>query len=114
MANILKKVKNLGGGVINRTWQRLTGAGLRGGNSDSRLVHATAKWSGSSDKHDWRVKLTLPPVNVNLVPVTNVPVTEFVVTEFIENPPKEFAKVIADAGSALLAALIIVTISFVL
>ena len=63
MANILKKVKNLGGGVINRTWQRLTGAGLRGGNSDSRLVHATAKWSGSSDKHDWRVKLTLPPTS---------------------------------------------------
>ena len=63
MANILKKVKNLGGGVINRTWQRLTGAGLRGGNSDSRLVHATAKWAGSSDKHDWRVKLTLPPTS---------------------------------------------------
>ena len=65
MANILKKVITTGGGVINRTWQRLTGAGLRGGNSDSKLVHATAKWSGRTDKKDWRVRLTLPP-NSNL------------------------------------------------
>jgi len=61
MANILKKVITTGGGVINKTWQRLTGAGLRGGNSDSKLVHATAKWSGRTDKKDWRVRLTLPP-----------------------------------------------------
>ena len=54
-------IKNVGGSAINRTLSRLTGAGLRGGASDSRLPHATAKWSGRSDKTDWRVRLTLPP-----------------------------------------------------
>ena len=54
-------IKNIGGSAINRTLSRLTGAGLRGGASDSRLTHATAKWSGRSDKTDWRVRLTLPP-----------------------------------------------------
>jgi|TARA_B100002003_G_scaffold97551_1_gene90828 hypothetical protein len=53
-------IKNIGGSAINRTLSRLTGAGLRGGASDSRLTHATAKWSGRSDKTDWRVRLQVP------------------------------------------------------
>ena len=61
IAKIGKVIKNVATGGFNKTWRRLTGAGLRGGNSDSKLVHATAKWSGRTDKKDWRVRLTLPP-----------------------------------------------------
>jgi len=47
-----------GGGFINKTWARLTGAGL---GDDSRIQSAKAKWSGRSGAQDWRVRLTLPP-----------------------------------------------------
>jgi len=36
---------------------RLTGAGI---STDSRIVNARAKWSGRSDKTDWRVRLQVP------------------------------------------------------
>ena len=49
-------VKDVATGAINRTLQRLTGAGL-GGNS--RLSTRNARWN--TDGTDWRVKLTLPP-----------------------------------------------------
>lgn len=44
-------------GFFNKTLSRLTGAGIA---SDSRLVQARAKWSGRSDKKDWRVRLAVP------------------------------------------------------
>jgi hypothetical protein len=50
-------VKNVGTGIFNRTLGRLLGAGI---STDSRLVNARAKWSGRSDKKDWRVRLTVP------------------------------------------------------
>jgi len=52
-----KIIKNVGGGIFNRTLARLTGAGI---STDSRIVQARAKWSGRSDKTDWRVRLTVP------------------------------------------------------
>ncbi len=52
-----KIVKNVGGGILNRTLGRLTGAGI---STDSRIVRARAKWSGRSDKTDWRVRLQVP------------------------------------------------------
>ena len=55
--DIGKIVKNVGGGIFNRTLGRLTGAGI---STDSRIVQARAKWSGRSDKRDWRVRLQIP------------------------------------------------------
>jgi len=52
-----KIVKNVGSGIFNRTLGRLMGAGISG---DSRIVNARAKWSGRSDKTDWRVRLQVP------------------------------------------------------
>ena len=52
-----KIVKNVGSGIFNRTLGRLTGAGI---STDSRIVKATAKWSGRNDKADWRVRLQIP------------------------------------------------------
>ena len=52
-----KIVKNVGQGIFNRTLGRLTGAGI---STDSRIVQARAKWSGRSDKTDWRVRLKVP------------------------------------------------------
>ena len=50
-------VKQVGGGALNRTLARLTGAGI---STDSRIVQARAKWSGRNDKKDWRVRLQIP------------------------------------------------------
>ena len=50
-------VKQVGGGALNRTLARLTGAGI---STDSRIVQARAKWSGRNDKTDWRVRLQVP------------------------------------------------------
>ena len=55
--DIGKIVKNVGSGILNRTLGRLTGAGI---STDSRIVNARAKWSGRSDKTDWRVRLQVP------------------------------------------------------
>ena len=55
--DIGKIVKNVGGSVLNRTLSRLTGAGIP---TDSRILHSRAKWSGRSDKKDWRVRLQIP------------------------------------------------------
>tara|TARA_B110000444_G_C18728790_1_gene542244 strand:- start:43 stop:891 length:849 start_codon:yes stop_codon:yes gene_type:complete len=55
--DIGKIVKNVGGGILNRTLGRLTGAGI---STDSRIVQARAKWSGRGDKTDWRVRLQIP------------------------------------------------------
>ncbi len=52
-----KIVKQVGGGALNRTLSRLTGAGI---STDSRVVQARAKWSGRNDKKDWRVRLQIP------------------------------------------------------
>ena len=52
-----KIVKNVGSGIFNRTLARLTGSGI---STDSRIVNARAKWSGRSDKTDWRVRLQVP------------------------------------------------------
>tara|TARA_Y100001937_G_scaffold113683_1_gene162636 strand:+ start:696 stop:1529 length:834 start_codon:yes stop_codon:yes gene_type:complete len=52
-----KIVKSVAGGALNRTLARLTGAGI---STDSRIVQARAKWSGRSDKTDWRVRLQVP------------------------------------------------------
>ena len=57
MATLGKVIKNVGQGIFNRTLGRLTGAGI---NVDNRLVKARAKWSGRSDKKDWRVRLQVP------------------------------------------------------
>ena len=58
----MDKVKVLGkfaaSTIFNRTLGRLTGAGI---STDSRIVRARAKWSGRSDKTDWRVRLQVPP-----------------------------------------------------
>ena len=52
-----KIFKSVAGTAINRTLARLTGAGI---STDSRIVQARAKWSGRSDKTDWRVRLQVP------------------------------------------------------
>ena len=52
-----KIVKNVGGGIFNRTLARLTGAGI---STDSRIAQASARWSGRNDKKDWRVRLQIP------------------------------------------------------
>ena len=44
-------------GFFSNTLSRLTGAGI---STDSRIVQARAKWSGRSDKEDWRVRLQVP------------------------------------------------------
>ncbi len=66
-----KIVKNVGQGILNRTIGRLTGAGI---STDSRIVNARAKWSGRSEKTDWRVRLVVP----------DGPLTEFF--DFANNP----------------------------
>ena len=55
--DIGKIAKNVGGGIFNRTLGRLFGAGI---STDSRIVTTRAKWSGRSDKKDWRVRLQVP------------------------------------------------------
>ena len=50
-------VKNVSTGLFNRTVGRLLGSGI---STDSRIVNARAKWSGRSDKKDWRVRLQVP------------------------------------------------------
>ena len=55
--DIGKIAKNVGSTLFNRTLGRLTGAGI---STDSRLISARAKWSGRSDKTDWRVRLQIP------------------------------------------------------
>lgn len=57
MATLGNIIKNVGSGIFNRTLGRLTGAGI---STDSRIVQARAKWSGRSDKTDWRVRLQVP------------------------------------------------------
>lgn len=57
MATLGGIIKNVATGFFNRTLSRLTGAGI---STDSRLVQARAKWSGRSDKTDWRVRLQVP------------------------------------------------------
>ena len=52
-----KIVKNVAGGSFNRTLARLKGARIP---TDSRIVQATAAWSGRNDKTDWRVRLQIP------------------------------------------------------
>ena len=52
-----KLVKNVSTGIFNRTVGRLLGSGI---STDSRIVNARAKWSGRSDKKDWRVRLQVP------------------------------------------------------
>ena len=52
-----KIVKNVGSNIFDRTLARLTGAGVT---TDSRILKAQAKWSGRSDKTDWRVRLQIP------------------------------------------------------
>ncbi len=52
-----KIVKNVGSTIFNRTLGRLTGAGI---STDSRILRTMAKWSGRSDKTDWRVRLQIP------------------------------------------------------
>lgn len=49
-------IKDVATGAINRTLQRLTGAGIGGNN---RITSRSARWNTQSE--DWRVKLTLPP-----------------------------------------------------
>lgn len=57
MATLGGIIKNVASGFFNRTLSRLTGAGI---STDSRLTQARAKWSGRSDKTDWRVRLQVP------------------------------------------------------
>lgn len=57
MATFGKVIKNVGSSIFNRTLGRLMGAGI---STDSRLNNARAKWSGRSDKTDWRVRLQVP------------------------------------------------------
>ena len=58
MASIGGIIKNVATGFFNRTLSRLTGSGIKRG--DSRLVQAKAKWSGRGDEKDWRVRLQVP------------------------------------------------------
>jgi len=55
--DIGKIVKNVGGGVLDRTLGRLTGSGI---STDSRIVNVRARWSGRSESNDWRVRLQIP------------------------------------------------------
>ena len=55
--DIGKIVKNVGGGIFNRTLGRLTGAGIQ---TDSRITMSKAKWSGRYNSKDWRVRLQIP------------------------------------------------------
>ena len=71
MATLGNIIKGVGQGIFNRTLGRLTGAGI---STDNRIVNARAKWSGRSDKADWRVRLQVPPG----------PLTEFF--DFQNNP----------------------------
>ena len=60
MANTFGRiVKNIGTGIFERTKARLLGAGIP---VDSRIggTRTVAKWSGRSDKKDWRVRLQVP------------------------------------------------------
>jgi hypothetical protein len=57
MATLGNIIKGVGQGIFDRTLGRLTGAGI---STDSRIVQARAKWSGRSDKADWRVRLQIP------------------------------------------------------
>lgn len=57
MATIGKVIKNVGGGIFNRTLGRLFGAGI---SSDNKIARTRARWSGRSDKTDWRVRLEVP------------------------------------------------------
>jgi len=57
MATLGNIIKGVGQGIFDRTLGRLTGAGI---STDSRIVNARAKWSGRSDKTDWRVRLQVP------------------------------------------------------
>lgn len=57
MATVTDVIKNVGGGIFNRTLGRLFSSGIR---TDSRLVRTVAKWSGRDSEIDWRVKLTIP------------------------------------------------------
>ena len=57
MATLGNIIKGVGQGIFDRTLGRLTGAGIP---MDSRIVHVKAKWSGRSDKKDWRVRLQIP------------------------------------------------------
>ena len=57
MATLGGIIKNVATGFFNKTLDRLRGAGI---STDSRLVQARAKWSGRSDKTDWRVRLAVP------------------------------------------------------
>jgi len=52
-----KIVKNIGSTALNRTLSRLLGSGI---STDSRLTQSRARWSGRSDKSDWRVRLQVP------------------------------------------------------
>ena len=54
---LFKKAGQAIGSVFNRTLSWLLGACI---STDSRLVNARAKWSGRSDKRDWRVRLQIP------------------------------------------------------
>jgi len=49
--------KKVGSTIFNRTLGRLTGAGI---STDSRILRTMAKWSGRTDKTDWRVRLQIP------------------------------------------------------
>ena len=50
-------VKNVAGGFINKTMQRLKGSGI---STDSRIKGVVAKWAGRDSKKDWRVRLQVP------------------------------------------------------
>ncbi len=54
---LLDIVKSIGGGAINRTINRLKGAGIGG---YSKIPNARAKWVGRQSKKDWRVRLEVP------------------------------------------------------
>ena len=57
MATLGGIIKNVATGFFNNTLNRLKGSGIA---TDSRLVQARAKWSGRSDRTDWRVRLSVP------------------------------------------------------
>ncbi len=61
LKNIGQVVKDVATGAINKTLDRLKGAGLDG---ISRLPDKKARWN--TDATDWRVKLTLPPTAAEL------------------------------------------------
>ena len=57
LKNLGQTVKKIAGGAFNQTLNRLKGARI---STDSRIVKTRAKWSGRSDKVDWRVRLQVP------------------------------------------------------